>query len=1079
MEWAFVGCKSLTSIAIPDSVVIIGAHAFDGCSQLTSVIIGTGTKDIKYRAFSNCGSLKSFSVSKSKSSYKSVNGMLLTKDGKNLVCGINGNATITYGVTTIDHYAFEGYEGLTSVAIPDSVTKIGGLAFSNCRNLESVGIPDSVTDIGDRAFFRCDRLARADVFIIVNHILFDYVGKASVVLIPDDVVRICSQAFSASEGLTHVTIPDSVTSIDESAFHMNFEYTGPLFDTTTIPGVKLVDGWAVGHTDSCAGDLDLVGIRGIGGAAFSGCENLTNVVIRNGARSIGKFAFGGCNGLRKVSIPESVGIIDDEAFFYCSGLTSLELSRGLTSIGERAFFGCRALMSVPIPDSVTNIGNYAFYGCSRLARVIFKGNAPNVGEYAFHFKTLDHEAECVVFVGRASTGWGVSVPGIWHELEIEYIDAGGIATSPTAEEVRQEWHSSIASPMEPTVVIVGDEEIWIRDVTNNCYYFRDANARLQKDLLGWTLLLYGATIGGKGIQSNGDLTIELARGSANAIAITKYSEQVGVNADEWSFLSSDDKAVGVNVFGNLLIHGIGSLTINNLCKTSDGGFFVSSDPCGINIGDYGWYSGSLTVGFGTSLKVNTAGYDAIHVDNGGDVSIVGASVELVGGCGIRTKNMLKAKGSMLNILSMSGNCINVHGGVSMDYVFGAFVSKAGYAVASAAGVDIDHSVVCALTSQAACIYGKGCRMGTGFFRLATDGSTAQPAIYAVDGLEIDGAEIEYCTPNGYGVFLGTKDQIAATFLMKSGLLRHRDRIDIRSEFLLNNLWSDFYGLGASYNSLNLEELIHPDVSSKAFIGQTLFDFVKSQGIADPVGNAQCGVGGGEKIHMSMTGGTIVSEGAATSVRIDGGITISGGSLKGPVRGTVVNGNGKDLVCVTNYVSGAGGFQKVTSGWATKLPTGYSTDSLFTDGDGCLYFWLPSSYANSGGGSGSGSGGAPGDEDGGSAGSAGGSGSSSVSGGGSGGGSVDLAFYVPEYQGWTASLIVSSDPFATTPQKTFEQGEPIFLNYAFKNVGNGLAVSNFVNRFSLSNGYYWEDSWVGYSVPEMAGDGLATTSLQCS
>ena len=88
-------------------------------------------------------------------------------------------------------------------------------------------------------------------------------------------------------------------------------------------------------------------------------------------------------------------------------------------------------------------------------------------------------------------------------------------------------------------------------------------------------------------------------------------------------------------------------------------------------------------------------------------------------------------------------------------------------------------------------------------------------------------------------------------------------------------------------------------------------------------------------------------------------------------------------------------------------------------------------------------------------------------GSSGGTAADLAFYVPEHKGWTAPLIVSSDPCGTSPQSVFEQGETIFLNYAFTNSGNGLAVSNFVNRFTLSNGQYLEDSWDGYVLPENA------------
>ena len=43
-EWAFCGCKSLISISIPDSVKSMGKSVFYGCSSLQSIIIPPGTK---------------------------------------------------------------------------------------------------------------------------------------------------------------------------------------------------------------------------------------------------------------------------------------------------------------------------------------------------------------------------------------------------------------------------------------------------------------------------------------------------------------------------------------------------------------------------------------------------------------------------------------------------------------------------------------------------------------------------------------------------------------------------------------------------------------------------------------------------------------------------------------------------------------------------------------------------------------------------------------------------------------------------------------------------------------------------
>ena len=54
---------------------------------------------------------------------------------------------VTYSITSIGDWAFNGCDGLTSIAIPNSVTTIGDYAFNYCDGLESVTIPNSVTTI--------------------------------------------------------------------------------------------------------------------------------------------------------------------------------------------------------------------------------------------------------------------------------------------------------------------------------------------------------------------------------------------------------------------------------------------------------------------------------------------------------------------------------------------------------------------------------------------------------------------------------------------------------------------------------------------------------------------------------------------------------------------------------------------------------------------------------------------------------------------------------------------------------------------------------------------------------------------
>jgi hypothetical protein len=56
-NWAFLGCSSLTSVTIPNTVASIGESAFSDCSSLTSVTIPNSVTSIGYRAFVRCGEL--------------------------------------------------------------------------------------------------------------------------------------------------------------------------------------------------------------------------------------------------------------------------------------------------------------------------------------------------------------------------------------------------------------------------------------------------------------------------------------------------------------------------------------------------------------------------------------------------------------------------------------------------------------------------------------------------------------------------------------------------------------------------------------------------------------------------------------------------------------------------------------------------------------------------------------------------------------------------------------------------------------------------------------------------------------
>ena len=79
--------------------------------------------------------------------------------------------------------------------------------------------------------------------------------------------------------------------------------------------------------------------------AFQGCTNLTSVTIPDSVTSIGGCAFLGCTGLTSIIIPDSVTSIDSCAFQGCTSLTSVTIPDSVTKIGRSAFYGCPKLKS--------------------------------------------------------------------------------------------------------------------------------------------------------------------------------------------------------------------------------------------------------------------------------------------------------------------------------------------------------------------------------------------------------------------------------------------------------------------------------------------------------------------------------------------------------------------------------------------------------------------------------------------------------------------------------------------------------------------------------------------------------------
>lgn len=175
------------------------------------------------------------------------------------------------------------------------------------------------------------------------------------------VTSIGNYAFSGCTGLTSVTIPSSIITIDYDAFN---GCTG--LTSINIPSSVIE----------------------IGASAFGGCTNLTSLTIPNSVITIGSHAFSDCSKLTFVTIPNSVKTIGQMAFSWCSALTSVTFSNSVETIGEGAFYNCARLASITIPNSVTYIGPEAFYLCFDLTSLVIGSGVTSIGKKAFSSTNL-------------------------------------------------------------------------------------------------------------------------------------------------------------------------------------------------------------------------------------------------------------------------------------------------------------------------------------------------------------------------------------------------------------------------------------------------------------------------------------------------------------------------------------------------------------------------------------------------------------------------------------------------------------------------------------------------------------------
>ena len=431
---ALYGCKLITEITIPDSVISIGSNAFGMCAGLKSIVVPADVMYIGDNAFYYCTSLVTAELYSSK--ITEINERTFYS------CSNLSLVTLPESITSIGNYAFYGCENLSSAKIPDSVKSIGEYAFMYCKKLTSINLTEGITIINKSAFYNCSDLTSLsipDTVTIIDSDAFNNCNDLTSVVIPESVTTISGGAFCDCDNLASVTIPGSVTYIGKNAFAKCYS-----LETITIPasvthiGASAFTGCIILKSiEVDASNPAYVSVNGvlfnkdkttllcypagktatsytipgtvisIGDNAFENCGAIRNVNIPDSVKNIGVYAFDECQALTSISIPGGVTALSDYIFSRCYSLSSVSIPAGVTTIGENAFYStplksvtipdsvvyiddyafryCDSITTLTIPSSVKTIGNFAFSNCTSLSSVTLKEGTRSIGEYSFAY----------------------------------------------------------------------------------------------------------------------------------------------------------------------------------------------------------------------------------------------------------------------------------------------------------------------------------------------------------------------------------------------------------------------------------------------------------------------------------------------------------------------------------------------------------------------------------------------------------------------------------------------------------------------------------------------------------------------
>ena len=327
-------CESLVTVNAPLATGI-GNYAFQGCKALTTLTLDSSFSSVGQGAFTGCVALASFT------------GENVTNLGGTAFNGCTSLTTVSFPlIQSLAAGTFSGCSALQTANLP-LVKTVGSSAFQNCTKLSSLNIKFSeLTQLPDNVFAGCSSLTGTFAFTAVSS-----VGTTA--------LNGCA--------MTKISFPALSALSSANCFQ------GCLAQEISIP---LVTSIAVRNAFSGCTNLQTLSLPALasitGTAAFNGCTSLETLSLPelttiNVSGSTTSYAtFSGCTSLKTVSLPKLATLTNPYAFVNCKNLETVVIGGAITAFPTMAFQNCSKLKTLVLSGitSVPSFGTNMFNGAT-------------------------------------------------------------------------------------------------------------------------------------------------------------------------------------------------------------------------------------------------------------------------------------------------------------------------------------------------------------------------------------------------------------------------------------------------------------------------------------------------------------------------------------------------------------------------------------------------------------------------------------------------------------------------------------------------------------------------------------------